>query len=179
MKRNVGVFDYAAQVCEQMKKGILLTVKSGEKVNTMSIGWGTIGIEWGKPIFIAFVRESRHTKGMIDRAGEFTVNVPMGPIDKNIIGYCGTKSGRDTDKIADMNLTLVDSDVIATPGIKELPLTLECKVLYSQEQQIRSIPEDIIKRYYPQITESEGYFTGRDIHTAYYAEIVNAYIIDN
>lgn len=179
MKKTVNAFDYAGEICKQMKKGILLTVRDGAQLNTMTIGWGTVGIEWGKPIFIAFVRHSRHTKDMLDRAGEFTVNVPLGEADKNILSFCGTKSGRDVDKFAQLGLTAVDSDIIATPGIKQLPLTLECKVLYAQDQQIRSIPEDIIGRYYPQLAENEDFYANRDIHTAYYAEIVNAYIIED
>ena len=31
----------------------------------MTIGWGGIGVEWGKPVFIAYVRESRYTKRSI------------------------------------------------------------------------------------------------------------------
>lgn len=69
MKQQINVFDYAGQFCAAMKKGILLTTQAEGKLNTMTIGWGTIGIEWGKPIFIAFVRESRHTRSMLDQCG--------------------------------------------------------------------------------------------------------------
>ena len=46
MKKFVDPFEYAGVICKATKKGILLTTKAGEKVNTMTIGWGTIGIEW-------------------------------------------------------------------------------------------------------------------------------------
>ena len=46
----------------------------------------------------------------------------------------GTKSGRDTDKIEDMGLTLVPSEKIDTPAIKEYALTLECRIVYKQLQ---------------------------------------------
>ena len=172
MKKEVNAFDYAGEVCMAMKKGILLTTKADGQVNTMTIGWGHIGIEWGKPIFVAYVRESRHTKSMLDKCGEFTINVPIGECDKTILGFCGTKSGRDTDKIAAMNLTLEQPNVVSVPGIKELPLTLECKVIYKQKQDLSAIPEDILARYYP---EDETGF--RDYHYAYYGQIVNAYLI--
>ena len=96
MKKHVETFDYAGTICKEMKKGILLTTKVDDKVNTMTIGWGKIGIEWGKPIFIAYVRESRYTKTMLEQSGEFTVNIPMGELDKKILAYCGTKSGRNS-----------------------------------------------------------------------------------
>ena len=168
MKKFVNAFDYAGDICKAMPQGILMTTKVGEKVNTMTIGWGTIGIQWGKTVFIAFVRDSRHTMEMLNEVGEFTVNVPMGDIDKKILGYCGTKSGRDTDKIADMSMTLEAPEVISVPGIKELPLTLECKVIYRQRQENDKIPADLFDRYYP----------AGDFHTAFYGEIVSAYVIE-
>ena len=157
-----------------MKPGILLTTKAGEKVNTMTIGWGKMGIEWNKPIFIAYVRETRFTKQMLEENGEFTVNIPYGEFDNKILSYCGTKSGRDTDKIRDLGLTLVESGEISVPGIAELPLTLECKVIYKQKQDLTQIPQSVMDRFYPVIDES-GF---RDYHIAYCGEIVNAYLIE-
>ena len=174
MKKQVEAFDYAGLICKAMKKGVLLTTKAGDTVNTMTIGWGKIGIEWNRPVFIAYVRETRYTKQLLEAAGEFTVNVPVGDIDSRILGYCGTKSGRDTDKIADLSLTLVDSDKVWVPGIRELPLTLECRVIYKQKQDLGQLPESIIQRFYPVVDES-GF---RDYHIAYYGEIVNAYLIE-
>ena len=62
MKRKIDPFEYAGEICKALPAGILLTTKRGEEVNTMTIGWGHIGIEWKVPIFVAYVRESRYTK---------------------------------------------------------------------------------------------------------------------
>ncbi len=172
MKKFIDPFDYAGVICKAMKKGILLTTKAGEKVNTMTIGWGTIGIEWGKPIFVGYVRESRFTRELLDQNSEFTVNVPMGEIDSKILGFCGTKSGRDMDKIAEAGLTPVEPEVISVPGFREMPLTLECNVLFKNKQDEVRLPQEIRERYY-----SDGKNTS-DFHYAYYAEIVSAYIIE-
>lgn len=172
MKQQIDVFEYAELICKQMSKGILLTTKSKDFVNTMTIGWGTLGIEWGKKLFVAYVRESRFTREMIDATGEFTINIPLNSIDHEVIRYCGSQSGRNTDKIMDLGLTLVDSDVVRVPGIKELPVTLECRVMYRHLQNAGELPDASIDRYYPM--EDNG---KRDNHIAYYAEIVNAYLI--
>ena len=173
MKKEINVWEYAGQILEQTGKGVLLTTKADGKVNTMAIGWGTLGIEWGKPICTVFVRQSRHTKSMLDDSGEFTINVPMGPIDKNILSVCGTKSGRDLDKIAHLGLTLEEGQTVSAPGIKELPLTLECKVIYQQDQVLSAIDEESRNRYY-----APGTPNGDDFHTAYYGLITAAYIIE-
>ena len=175
MKKTVNAFDYAGEICKAMKKGILVTAKNDEKVNPMTIGWGTIGIEWGKPIFIAFIRPRRYTHEMVERSGEFTVNIPMGEADSavtKILGFCGTKSGRDYDKVKELGLTLEASEVVGAPGIKELPLTLECKVLYNQDQVVQDIPDPLRDRYYPDRNDLADY------HTAYYGQITAAYIIE-
>ena len=84
-----------------------------------------------------------------------------------ILAVCGSKSGRDMDKVAELGLTLADGEEVAAPAIKELPLTLECRVLYKDEQDESRLPEDLRERYYA--TDAP--------HTAYYAEIVSAYLL--
>ena len=173
MKQSVDAFDYAGHICKAMKKGILLTTKSGDTLNTMTIGWGKIGIEWNRPVFIAYVLETRHTKTMLEENGEFTVNIPYGQVDPQILAYCGTRSGRDTDKFRDLGLTPVDSDIVSVPGIAQLPLTLECRVIYRQKQDLSVLPPEILDRFYPVAGEHDF----RDYHIAYYGEILNAYLV--
>ena len=177
MKQSIQAFDYASAICTAMKKGILLTTKSNGKVNTMTIGWGMMGIEWGKPVFIAYVRQSRHTRQMLDETGEFTINIPVGVCDTNVLKVCGTRSGRDLDKITELSLTLEDSEVVNVPGIREFPITLECKVIYRRDQDLSLIREDLRDTYYPQEIEGSAPGRNRDHHVVYYGEIVNAYQI--
>ena len=56
-KREVEVTEVANIINEILRKGAFLTSKSGDKVNSMVIGWGTYGVEWGKPIFAIYIRE--------------------------------------------------------------------------------------------------------------------------
>lgn len=176
MKRKVNVFDYSKEILEALQDGILLTTKSEDKINSMTISWGMLGIEWNKPIFTVFVRENRFTREQLDKSGEFTINIPFGDFNRKILGFCGTKSGRDIDKINELGLTLTNPDIINTPGIKELPLTLECKVIYKQEQDRNEIKEEFVKEFYPK--NVDGSFSGanKDFHSTYYGEIVSAYI---
>ena len=177
MNEEINVFDYANTITKALNEGVLLTTKNNDKVDSMTIGWGTLGVVWGKPIFIAYIREGRFTREQLDNSKEFTVNIPLGDYDKKILGYCGSRSGRNIDKLKDLNLNLVDSDIVKAPAIKELPLTLECKVIYSQLQDRDAIPEDIRKQMYPEDVDSSNPRANRDYHIAYYGEIVKAYII--
>lgn len=173
MKRKIDLWKEAGHILENVGKGVLLTTAADGKVNTMTIGWGTLGIQWKKPIFIAFVRQSRYTKELLDKNPEFTVNIPYGEYDKSVLGICGTRSGRDIDKIRELGLTPEASETVSVPGIRQFPLTLECKVIYRQDQDPAAISEENIARYYPKEDGQSG-----DYHTAYYGEVTAAYLIE-
>ena len=175
MKKYINLWDYAGEILEQVGTAALVTTQAGGEVNTMTIGWGTLGTEWAKPIFTVFVRQSRHTKALLDKNPEFTINVPRKGSDrKQILGFCGSKSGRDVDKIKEMDLHLEEPDVITVPGIREFPITLECRVVYKQDQDLSAIEEQKRLRYYAPGTANDG-----DYHTAYYGEVLAAYIIED
>jgi len=174
MKRKINVWEYAGTILEKVGKGVLLTTKADDRVNTMVIGWGVLGIEWGKPIFNVYVRESRYTKELLDKNPEFTVNIPLGEIDKDILRVCGSKSGRDIDQFAVLGLTAEAGETVSVPAIRELPLTLECKVIYRQDQDPAAINAENTARYYPPFFPD-----GRaDYHTVYYGQIADAYIVE-
>ena len=178
MKKEIEVFDYANIIMKAVKSGVLLTTKTEDKVNSMTISWGTLGIEWGKPIFTVLVRENRFTKSQLEKNPEFTINIPLGDFNKKILGVCGTKSGHVSDKISELGLSVEEPNSISVPGIKELPLTLECKVIYKQKQDANEITEEIKNTCYPQDVDSSFHGANKDFHIAYYGEIVSAYIIE-
>ncbi len=176
MKREINAFEYVPHIVDHLNHGgILATVRAGNKVNPITIGWGTIGIQWGKLLFQIYIRESRFSKSMLDEAGEFTVNIPLERSEraKEILTFCGTKSGRDVDKPAELKLTLVEGEKVAAPAIGELPLTLECRVIYSERQNGAKMPAEVLKKYYPNWEENR-----EDVHTVYYGEIIAAYIVE-
>ncbi len=172
-REHFDAYDRASEITRAIPAGAFMTTKSGDKVNSMVIGWGTIGNIWGRQVFIAYVRKSRFTRELLDANPEFTVNIPVGDYNKEIFKIFGSKSGRDMDKIKAAGVTLVDGEFVSVPGIKELPLTLECKVLYRQPQEVGLIPEDITARFYPKNPEDSSV----DYHIAYVGEIVDAYIL--
>ena len=176
MKEKINITEYAGRITSALPKGILLNT-NGDKFNSMVIGWGALGTCWGVPTFTVYVREHRYTKTQLDKTREFTISVPLDKADPEIIRICGWKSGRDIDKVSEAGLTLEEPETISTPGIREFPLTLECKVLYSQEQVLSEIPEDIRAKMYPQDVDGTYPMANRDAHTMYIGQIVSAYII--
>ena len=178
--KQINVIDYLPKIMEELPKGILVNTKNGNKTDSMTIGWGQIGIEWGKLFFTTYIRHGRFTHKQIESTKEFTVSIPLErtPEIAKAIGYLGTTSGEKIDKLAECNLTVIDGIKVNSPAIKEIPLTIECKVIYSQEQDHDNIPTELKNKFYPQDKPSSEPRANMDYHTVYYGEIVQAYIVE-
>ncbi len=175
-REDFDVFERSGEIVKAIPGCVYITTKHENKVNTMAIEWGTLGNLWARPVFVAYVRNSRFTREMLDRNPEFTINIPIGDYDRRIFKVCGGRSGRDTDKVKEAGLTLAEGRSISVPGIMELPMTLECRVIYRQDQDVSLIPEDVRRRFYPH-NPSRDHDTDEDDHVTYIGEIVDSYIL--
>jgi len=160
--------ELSKEMLNQLEKGAFLTVKNDEKINSMTIGWGTIGYVWNKPIFTVLVRYSRYTHELLMNTNEFTVSVPMKNNLSKALGICGTQSGRDLNKIQAADLTLQESQTIDTPIIKECELHFECKIVHRQSMEPELFDKNLNKKKYP----------NNDYHVIYYGEILASYTTD-
>ena len=105
----------------------LVSAGTAEKRNGMTIGWGTLGILWGKPVALVFIRPQRFTKEFVEESDRFTVSF-YPPDYKGALELLGTKSGRDGDKIAESGLTpYYIGDTLA---FEEAHSIYVCKKLY-------------------------------------------------
>jgi flavin reductase (DIM6/NTAB) family NADH-FMN oxidoreductase RutF len=161
--KKVDYMAVAQRAMAQIPKGAFLTVKAGEDLNTMTIGWGLIGRVWHKPVFMVTVRSSRHTFGIIERAADFTVTFPSGDMDA-ALKFCGTNSGRQVDKYTACHLKLADARQVASPIIETPGLFFECRIVFKSAID----PKYLDKAF-------EGLYPAKDYHTLYFGEIVECY----
>lgn len=166
IKRFVSYNENLEKNIELLSKGIFLTTKSGSKVNSMTIAWGSIGFMWGKPVFTVMVRPQRYTYGIIEKTNEFTVTIPYKKMSKEL-AFLGSKSGKDINKLSELNLSTVDSEKINTPVLEIEGMHFECKVVYKTTMSTENLNEIINKDKYPL----------EDYHTLYFGEIVSSYTI--
>ncbi len=163
--RDVDCTAVYERVMKQIKEGAFLTVKAGDQLNTMTIGWATIGFAWRKPIMMVMVRNSRHTFSLIEKAADFTVSVPTGDM-KKAIAFCGTKSGRDFDKFKECGLKTAISRKVVSPIIDTPGIHFECRIVYTNPID----PGKLSREYAPLYPE-------KDYHTLYFGEIEACYEI--
>lgn len=158
-------YRFAEMLARLDDSGLLLaaTKRSGES-NVMTIGWGTVGIIWGKPIFTVLVRPSRFTYQFIEDAAEFTVNVPS-PDLRPFVDFCGTRSGREVDKFAAFNIATSPGQRVRSVTIDLCPWVYECRVVQKNDVRPETFMPEIISSYYPR----------GDFHRVYYGEILGVF----
>ena len=113
----------------------LITAKNSKgEVNTMTASWGAQGILWGKPTCTVYVRQSRYTKTFIDDQDYFTVSLFDGNTYRKQLTTLGRVSGRDTDKIKDVNFHI--AMVEDQPTFEEAKAVFVCKKMYQDDIKI-------------------------------------------
>lgn len=105
---------------------VLVSCGSMEAANLITIGWtGTICTQ---PSMVSIsVRPERYSYQLIKDSGEFVINLPTRKLVR-AVDWCGVKSGRDYDKIAEMKLTPLPASTVSCPILAESPVNLECQV---------------------------------------------------
>ena len=94
--------------------------------NPITVAWHT-PISKNPPLYGVSIAPSRYSYGLIKNSKEFVINfADLSILEK--VHFCGTKTGRNTDKIKDINLKLINSSKINTKSIKECFAHLECKL---------------------------------------------------
>ena len=127
--------------------GCLLVAGSDGRLNVMTIGWGTIGSIWSRPIFMVMVRPSRHTHAFLDANSPFTVNV-LSEQAQPLAEWCGNRSGRDVEKFREGKIGEVPSLTIPTPGVEGSTLIYECRVLHFNELDPGTLDAAIGPQFY-------------------------------
>jgi len=141
------------------KDWMLITAGTKESFNTMTGAWGGLGILWEKKIAFCVIRPTRYTFDFIEKAGYYTLSF-LEEEYREILTYCGTKSGRDVNKVAETGLTpIFDSEAIY---FQEARLVMICKKIYFQDLIPGHFLDSKIDDFYPL----------RDYHRMYVGEVV-------
>ena len=97
------------------------------KTNIITIAWHTT-ISKNPHLYGISIAPGRYSHDLIKENKEFVVNfVPYELVDK--AHFCGTHSGKKTDKTSETKLTLAPSNKVKVPIIKECYAHLECKLI--------------------------------------------------
>jgi len=145
------------------KEWMLVTAGDKEKFNTMTASWGGIGILFNKPVAYVFIRPERYTYEFIEKFDMFTLSF-LGKEHRDIYNFCGSKSGKDVDKVKETGLKPIFTDG-GNVMFEQSRLTFECKKLYATNFVAENfLDKDSLGKFY---NEKNGF------HKMYIVEIVN------
>jgi flavin reductase (DIM6/NTAB) family NADH-FMN oxidoreductase RutF len=152
------------QTLEMLTNGglLLASTRADGTSNVMTIGWASIGVIWGLPVMVVLVRPSRYTYQFVEASQVFTVNVPTQAM-RAYVNMCGTKSGRDVDKLAEVATSM--GQRVEALVLDECPLVYECKVVHSNDVIPANLVPDVARRSYPH----------GDYHRLYYGHILGTF----
>ena len=142
----------------------LVTAGTAEQCNTMTVSWGGTGILWNQPVVTIYLRPERYTKEFVDREEYFTLAF-FGPEHHDHLALCGSKSGRDIDKVKECGFTVKAAECGA-PYFEQAQLVLVCRKRFVQAMEPEAIPQDVKDRFYRE----------KDYHVIYIGEIVEVLV---
>jgi flavin reductase (DIM6/NTAB) family NADH-FMN oxidoreductase RutF len=139
---------------------MLITAGNIKSFNTMTAAWGGIGFLWKKPVVFCFVRPTRYTYGFTEKNEDFTLSF-FAEEYRDILNFCGSKSGKEVDKIKETGLIPKET----TSGniyFDQARLVLECKKIYTEDIAPDKFIDKNIDNNYPK----------KDYHRMYIGEIL-------
>ncbi len=139
---------------------MLITAGTKQSFNTMTASWGGMGVLWQKQVTFCFVRPTRYTYEFMERSENFTLSF-FEERYRKALNFCGSHSGRDTDKVKETGLTPAGKDGFVY--FDEARLVLACKKLYFQDFNPGHFLEQRIHDLYP----------AKDYHRMYVGEIIS------
>ncbi len=146
--------------------GAFLVVEDDKgRVNVMTIGWAQLGIIWGLPILTVLVRPSRFTHTMLEKAAHFSVCVPRSGEMKKELAFCGSKSGRDYDKVRACALKVLEGSVKGLKYLDGCELVYQCEIYGRHALEREALGSGTLSKYYPGVETP---------HTLYFGKILKA-----
>lgn len=145
---------------------MLITAGTPEHLNTMTASWGCMGELWFKPVCFCFVRPQRYTYEFMEKSDAFTLSF-FDEKYKTQLNFCGSRTGRDTDKIAECGFTPVTAEN-GSVFFEQARMVLECRKLYFQDLDPARFLDESIMKNYPK----------EDYHRMYVGEITRVLLRD-
>ena len=139
---------------------MLISAGDEHKSNMMTASWGLTGELWFRDVAVCFIRPQRYTLEFVEKNDTFALSF-FGTGEKQALSLCGSKSGREVNKIKETGLTPVYSD--GTVYYEQAKLVLICKKIAVSEVTPQNIlDKTVLERCYPE----------KDYHKVFVGEIV-------
>ena len=110
---------------------VLVSCGTMESANMLTVAWTGI-INTDPAMTYISVRPERYSYDIIKKSREFVINLTTEDL-AFATDYAGVTTGKKIDKFKELNLTPEKGYNVSAPGIKESPVSIECKVTEIKE----------------------------------------------
>jgi len=138
---------------------MLITAGTPDAFNLMTAAWGGLGVLWQRNVAFCFVRPTRYTYGFLEKSDRFTLSF-FADEYRNMLNFCGSRSGKDVDKVAETGLAAVFENGFVY--YDQARLVFQCRKLYAQDLMPDAFLDPRINDLYPL----------KDYHRMYVGEIL-------
>lgn len=144
---------------------MLITAGDKNSFNTMTASWGGLGWLWNKPVAFIFVRPERYTHDFLESCDKISLSFYPESCRK-ALQVCGTKSGRDCDKVKEAGLTPVELEGGAIT-FEQARMTLEGRKLFKSDmKEAEFVDKEVFSKWY----------SNAGLHSIYVIEIEKIWI---
>lgn len=175
---EINIYNFSFNLFDYIdNKWALIVVGNEKENNCMTVSWLSFGILWNYPIVNIYVRPTRFTYQLLEKFDAFSVSF-FNEKYRDKLEYCGTRSGRNENKIEKCNFNLnyfsfqgQNDNFLNNSGLNEyakIPYIYEseivflCKKIYYQDLDNKNF---LIK-------EIESNYNKNDYHRLYIGKIL-------
>ena len=148
--KSISPYDLQDNIFKLIDKDwMLLTAGTEDHFNTMTASWGHLGIIWNLPIAIGYIRPQRYTYGFANEHDFYTLCF-FEEKYRPVLQFCGTKSGRDHDKVKETGLTPLVTER-GNVYFEEARLVLECEKIYQDDLKKENFLNQLVESHEKQV----------------------------
>lgn len=116
--------------CLQPRPNLLVSCRSKEgEDNALAVAYGG-NCSYEPPMVMVGIVPSRYSYHMVKETGVYVVNLVPKSKSKEYY-YLGSHSGRDEDKLKNLDLNVENAKKIDAPILTDFPVNIECRVVDS------------------------------------------------
>ncbi|MDH6356608.1 flavin reductase [Parabacteroides sp. PF5-9] len=147
----------------------VITAGNAERYNSMTASFGGWGQLFSKPTTWCFLRANRYTLEVIREENSYTMSYFADEYKDQVL-FFGSKTGKDTDKMKETTLTMVQTPS-GNISYKQARLIIECKLT-----ELTTVKPDDFYTQEGKDFVTEAYEEVKDYHKLVFGEITNVWV---